>query len=256
MQYFISSVISSLDDDAVDGTFSDDVDGVPDEHPDVQARINMTDSQLSTLQWATSQASSDLISALVQVGKYNWQAFGAGDGVQGGFSRGSCAAYMAEYCDPAYQGRPLMTAFNPNPADKNQTLAAFLITRPPYGWIGFGWESTSERRSQLLVDAHTLLQRARTGCDMECAIRALPLLHNGPPPPPPHSPASSPWLYFSPLAGDDRQWDDLFLLQAGTPLGLCTEPSQGVFQREWSLGTASLDCNSYTAELPFQSLSL
>jgi len=45
-QYFISSVLASLDDPAVDGTFTDDVDGVPDEHGDVQARINMTDDQV------------------------------------------------------------------------------------------------------------------------------------------------------------------------------------------------------------------
>jgi hypothetical protein len=48
----------------------------------------------------------------------------------------------------------------------------------------------------------------------------------------------------------------MFLLQAGEPLGLCTQPSPGVFQRVWSLGVASLDCNAYTADLPFPFLVL
>jgi hypothetical protein len=50
--------------------------------------------------------------------------------------------------------------------------------------------------------------------------------------------------------------DDLFLLQAGEPLGLCESTAPGVFQRQWSLGTASLDCNAYTADLPFQALQV
>ena len=65
---------------------------------------------------------------------------------------------------------------------------------PPYGWIGFGWES------------------------------------------------------------DDRNWNDIFLLQAGEPMGLCSEAPPGVFSRPWTLGTASLDCNSWTASLPFAPL--
>ena len=48
----------------------------------------------------------------------------------------------------------------------------------------------------------------------------------------------------------------MFLLQAGEPLGLCTQPSPGVFKRVWSLGVASLDCNAYTADLPFPFLVL
>ena len=80
----------------------------------------------------------------------------------------------------------------------NQTVAAFLISRPPYAYLGWGWES------------------------------------------------------------DDGQWNDIFYLQVGEPLaggaGLCTEGPAGVFTRAYSAGTASLDCNAWTASLPFPAL--
>lgn len=53
---------------------------------------------------------------------------------------------------------------------------------------------------------------------------------------------------------DDRDWDPHFLLQAGEPAGLCAEGPAGVFSRPWTGGVASLDCNTWTASLPFPSL--
>ena len=54
---------------------------------------------------------------------------------------------------------------------------------------------------------------------------------------------------------DDSKWDDRFLLQPGEPAGLCQEgPTEGVFSREWTNGQAVLNCNSWTASLPFPSL--
>ena len=73
-QYFITSVAAVLSDPAVDGTFTDDVDGVPEEHGAVQAAINMTDGQLAQLQYATLATNMLLIESLVPMQKYNWQA--------------------------------------------------------------------------------------------------------------------------------------------------------------------------------------
>ena len=89
-------------------------------------------------------------------------------------------------------------AMDSSPANQNQTVAAFLITRPPYAYLGWGWES------------------------------------------------------------DDRNWNDIFYLQVGEPLpggaGICNEGPSGVFTRAYTAGTASLDCNAWTALLPFPSL--
>ena len=97
------------------------------------------------------------------------------------------------------------------------------LCSPPYGWIGFGWESDDRNWNDLFY-----LQVRR-----------------------------GPGIFL-------RKWDvgqvgnragtDPFYLQAGEPTGLCTEGPTGVFSRNWTLGTASLDCNSWTASLPFPSL--
>ena len=36
-----------------------------------------------------------------------------------------------------------------SPANANATLAAFLITRPPYAYIGYSWESDDSKFSPL-----------------------------------------------------------------------------------------------------------
>lgn len=40
----------------------------------------------------------------------------------------------------------------------------------------------------------------------------------------------------------------------GVPKGLCVNEGGGKYSREWSNGKATLDCTTWTAELPFSSL--
>ena len=49
----------------------------------------------------------------------------------------------------------------------------------------------------------------------------------------------------------DAKWDPIFRLDVGEPKGLCEEVRPGVFSREWTKGTASVDCNEWTWELRF-----
>jgi hypothetical protein len=45
--------------------------------------------------------------------------------------------------------------------------------------------------------------------------------------------------YFSPT------WNDAFLWDVGVPKGECRETdTPGVFEREWTYGTAHVDCNT------------
>ena len=192
--WYVESVVGSVSETAVDGSFSDDVTGVPAEHPEVGKNCNLTGAELADLQFATQATNSALIYALVAAGKYMWQAFGAQDGTMPGppSEAGACGDWMRLYCDPARQGAPLMMTFDPKAA--NQSIAAFLVVRPPTGYLGFGWYS------------------------------------------------------------DDRDWDPIFLLDAGEPRGLCTESPANVFSRPWRNGIAALDCNTFEAALPFPSL--
>ena len=133
-QYFIQATLDSMGPE-VDGTFTDDVDGIPEEHPAVQGAINMTDAQLAELQYSTMATNQLLIEALVQNGKYNWQAFGSEDGVNGGPTKGDCASWMRQMCDPVMQGRTMLMQMDSSDANRNQTVAGFLVSRPPYAYM-------------------------------------------------------------------------------------------------------------------------
>ena len=103
---------------------------------------------------------------------------------------------MDARCGAAFQNTSLLMSAGVGAGEimADQTLAAFLIVRPPVAFIGWGWES------------------------------------------------------------DDRMWQDKFLLQPGAPRGLCTSEAPGVYVRSWTNGKAVLDCNKWTASLPFPSL--
>jgi len=200
--YFVSSINASLAGDAVDGTFTDDVDGLPAEHPNAQGRIGMSDDDLAALRFATQTTSQHLIDTLIAAGKYNWQAFGSHDtsapappgrGAKS-ISPASCATTMVTLCNATLQTQPLLMKMTTAAPDVNQTVAAFLIARPPHAYLGWSWES------------------------------------------------------------GDEKWNDIFYLQAGEPTGLCAQTAPGVFERAWTGGVARLDCNAWTADLPFPSL--
>ena len=89
-------------------------------------------------------------------------------------------------------------------------LAYFLASRGDYAWLGYGWMGC--------------------GCGWE---------HGG------KMPCD---IYLRP---------DALGLDYGTPLGLCketAEPTQaqggsGIFVREWSKSTVTIDCNQYTSTI-------
>jgi hypothetical protein len=187
----------------VDGVFTDDVDGLPAEHPTVPAALGMSPADVATLRYGTQSMGAALIAAFTLAGKYTWQAFGSRDTSSPhapsrrgfvGVTPSSCTTFMRTHCDPAYQGRPMLMHMEAAPALANATLAAFLITRPPHAYLGFAWES------------------------------------------------------------NDANFSSLFYLAVGQPTGLCSEGVLGVFQRPWSEGTPVLDCNTFSAQLPFKML--
>lgn len=70
-----------------------------------------------------------LINSLVVAGKYNWQAFGAEDGDNGGPDQGNCIAWMREKCDPASQGQT--SACLLAPPSRSPRVSALSRPRPP-----------------------------------------------------------------------------------------------------------------------------
>ena len=102
----MSSVAQSVAHPAVDGTFTDDVTGLPNEHHQAQARIHMSGAELQALQVATNATHAHLVQELIAMGKFNWQAFFGNDvpfgddadGVK--ITRESCTEFMRYYCAP------------------------------------------------------------------------------------------------------------------------------------------------------------
>lgn len=138
--YYVSSVMSTLTSSAaVDGTFTDDVTGFPAEHEHGPANINMSAADVAAVDAATSVANQALITAAVAAGKYVWQAFGNQDGVGSGPSKGDCGAWVSQRCNDAWQGRAVTQVFDAG--NVNQSIASFLVTRPPIAFLGYGWES-------------------------------------------------------------------------------------------------------------------
>ena len=147
--YYVSSVLSTLVDDAVDGTFTDDVTGWPEEHEAGPGNVNMSDADVVDVKYHTGLASAMVVDAVVAKGKYNWQAFGAQDGVGPGIDNSTCTAFLTQRCTPAFQQQAITMQFDPSNA--LQSIAGFLIVRGPTAYLGFGWESDQSDWNQLFL---------------------------------------------------------------------------------------------------------
>lgn len=138
--YYIASVLNTTTSTPyVDGTFTDDVTGLPAEHGSAPHNMNLSAAEVNAIQYYTSVANQKLIDAAVAAGKYVWAAFGNQDGVGSGPSKASCASWMRARCGASYQNTAITQQFDTN--NVNQSIASFLVTRPPIAFLGFGWES-------------------------------------------------------------------------------------------------------------------
>jgi hypothetical protein len=204
--YFVGAILNSTFLPGVDATFTDDLPGVPAEHPEVQPATQLSNASLAHLQRATQIAEMELASALAIGGKFCWDCVGGEDGPAGSSysmnqeappnGTAGCVRWFNHYCRPEMQGRGMMMGFaGSNQRSPNETVAAFLLARGPYAFIG--------------------------GRNIR-----------------------------------DKQWNQLFGLDVGHPLGLCAETAPGskIFERQWTEAVVSLDCNSYKASLPFRML--
>lgn len=148
--FFVASVLAALAFPEMDGTYTDDVIGLPSEHNNMVRALNLSAAQIAEHQYATSLTGAALIDAAVAAGKYVWQAFDGDDkvgrdGSLPGPTPATCLAWMRARCTAAYQAHPVLQQAVPNgvtytPAQMNASLASFLVTRPPAAFWGFGWD--------------------------------------------------------------------------------------------------------------------
>lgn len=129
----------------VDGIFHDDSQALPQEHPNAPANMGLTPLQLLEVQNATYNYFNLAIKTLASNGKFIWQGFSGmqnsdPDGMGLAPTPSTCASYMATVCTPSWQDVPYTVQWSGlAPGDKLPVLAAFLIGRGPYAYIGFAW---------------------------------------------------------------------------------------------------------------------
>lgn len=139
--YFVSSILDVVTSSpAVDGTHTDDREGLPNEHPTVAAALRMSAADMAALEFATQAAGQYLATALAANGKT------CSDCLAGAYlanapqpRRGAgCAPAMRALCAPGAQAESMFFRFD---GAGNATLAAFLVARSPLAYIGFQQDS-------------------------------------------------------------------------------------------------------------------
>jgi hypothetical protein len=125
--YFINAIVKATQADGVDATFTDDREGVPNEHPELGPTLNMTSAEMQAMQTATQVAGQRLATALAAAGKTCWDCIGGTQGERNQLppTRNNCIAQMRRYCAPDMQRRGMFMEFG---GDANHTVAAFLVS--------------------------------------------------------------------------------------------------------------------------------
>ena len=174
-EYSIDSVLQSVADPAVDGTFVDDI-GFGGEHAQMLTDTRLTKQEVAAINNASLRTYARLKQRLIAAGKFDWQSLGLGDfagkphscgwhlgcilprvpaiivrtgpGIKRNASTGNlnpfrqsfdlgCLEFMRTYCNESNQHAPMLQGLvDGTPA--NISVAAFLITRGPIAFIGSG----------------------------------------------------------------------------------------------------------------------
>ena len=58
---------------------------------------------------------------------------------------------MTARCTPQYQSPANPTLMGMDDLNHNASVAAFLITRSPYAWLGYGWESDQSQWKDIFL---------------------------------------------------------------------------------------------------------
>ena len=143
--YFVASIVNATVALGADLTFTDDRDGCCVEHASVPQLLRLSDAEVAALQFATQSAGQWLATSLAAAGKTCWDCLGGYNlGVRP--TAATCAPTMRALCAPQAQGRSMLMGFSGNGgsgADLNQTIAAFLVSRPAIAFLGSRWQDAS-----------------------------------------------------------------------------------------------------------------
>lgn len=178
-EYFVAATVNATCVEGVDATFTDDSPGIPAEHPELQPELHLTNATLHALQRATQASEQRLAEALAARGRTCWNCIDGIEGPPGGrwgmntlrppADPQGCARAMRELCAPQRQHRGLFmeydTGWNETKTTNlyhNQTLAAFLVARPPLAFVGTSYALDDANWNPLFaMDVGTPLETCR-----------------------------------------------------------------------------------------------
>ena len=139
--YFANVVcLAGVSHDDVDGTFTDDPGGYGQEHPAVQAMVQLTNDEIVDLQLGTQKAWSKALALVTKAKKYFPQAyrltppFGFNTTAAG---VASCTSWMRHQCaTPANESTQVYPQATGALPTARMAVAAFLVSRGPYSYLG------------------------------------------------------------------------------------------------------------------------
>eukprot|EP01051_Picozoa_sp_SAG22_P023452 SAG22_NODE_6058_length_908_cov_1.138443_1_plen_211_part_00 len=117
--------------------------------------------------------------------------------------------------------------------DFDEHLAAFLLMRGPHAWFGYGTYNRSDSR-QHTVSVFRHYNQCHDTSLCHCSVAALMLVCIA-------------WWSAAGWVGCSQNYTRPAQLDAdyGTPQGLCSETSPGVFERSWTKAHVKLDCKGW-----------
>lgn len=97
--------------------------------------MGLSQEQIHAIEEANQRAYSKILASLRSHDGYNWQAFGAGDGVSRGVSQSSCASDMRSLCARGASQMPTLMSDGGQGKIAPQVIASFLIARGDHWWM-------------------------------------------------------------------------------------------------------------------------
>lgn len=146
--YFVGSIVRVVSDPAVDGTHTDDREGLPNEHPTVAAQLRMSAADMAALQFATQSAGQYLATSLAASNKTCTDCL--------------AGAYLANAPSPAAAARARPPCAGcasqpPRPTACSLDLMAAMPPWQPSWWRAHPWPTlASSRTAGTAAGAHCL----------------------------------------------------------------------------------------------------
>ena len=135
----------------VTGFFIDDSwssKGPSEENSSAIADIGLSPADVSALTAGWSSNMNAVQSALLKTNGFTWQSLWNVPGWSTTAPQAGCAAFLRDNCGPTGRPQSEPMFMNQSPAHPpgpvpiaypEQSLAAFLLVRGPYAWLGTGW---------------------------------------------------------------------------------------------------------------------